>query len=117
MHYQRWAKHGDPGGPHRQRNPGPWIGSRGAWVIYEPRHPLANRRGQLALARAVAYKRNGPGEQQCTDCSTVLVWGPLLSVVHDDGNRTDCSPDNLVILCRSCHARRMVQLRRERSGT
>lgn len=53
-------------------------------------------------------KRDG---YMCVLCKTItnslhkIIWGSFLSVHHVNGDKKDCSPKNLLTLCKICHQR------------
>ena len=106
MHWRRVQKHGQTGGNQRLRHRGPWLEARGFFLTHLPDHPLAPASGDIRLARVIAYKQWGPDGAACRDCGEHLSWGRRLLVVHVDGHRANCDPDNLAASCMACHARR-----------
>ena len=64
--------------------------SRGYILLYEPRHPLAQKRGWVLLHRKLWYDANGP-------------IPPGRVIHHKNGDITDNRPSNLECISRAKH--------------
>lgn len=80
-------------------------------------HPLADSHGRVALARLNLYEKVGPGTHPCNWCGRELIWKfgifpDAIVTDHLDWNNTNDDPENLVVSCHSCNARRAAPGRR-----
>jgi hypothetical protein len=72
-------------------------------------HPIANADGTLAEHRKVLYDAIGPGPHECHwGCGRLLEWGGRdgIHADHLDGDKTNNTPENLVVSCGPCNCLR-----------
>lgn len=85
---------------------------------YLPRHPLANKSGQVYTHRLVLFNEIGPGPHACHWCGTYIDWLPKghpreLQPDHLNNDGGDNRPENLVPSCRPCNISRGSQRRQD----
>lgn len=80
---------------------------------WDPRHPLADIRGNVYEHRWILFSKIGPGVHSCHWCGAEVRWASqtgakagLLQADHVNGDKYDNSPSNLVASCHLCNTRR-----------
>lgn len=58
------------------------------------------------LIRKATIKKQG---NKCQDCGKIGTRNYPLHVDHIDGNKMNCKPDNLNVLCPSCHLKKGIK--------
>ena len=77
-------------------------------ILTGQRHPLAVE-GAVAEHRKVLYDAIGPGPHECHwGCGRLLEWGGRdgIHADHLDGDKTNNTPENLVVSCGPCNCLR-----------
>jgi len=82
--------------------------------ITYPGHPLAGRKGRVALHRVVLFSKIGPGKHKCHWCGKEVSWARGLQVDHLDWDKSNNDPNNLVPSCGHCNIDRMRDETRNR---
>ena len=87
--------------------------------VWNPTHPLADKRGYALESRIILHETIGPGPHPCHWCKTTVRWMPgaglrtgALVADHVNGNIHLNTPENLVPACQPCN----VERRRNRVG-
>jgi hypothetical protein len=85
------------------------ITTNGYRMVYEPSHPLSNRKGLLLEHRKVAYAASSGVCPPCFWCDVPIDWEDA-SVDHLNEQKLDNSPANLVVTCTPCNRYRGATL-------
>lgn len=78
---------------------------KGYQRIYEPNHPLSDKRGYVYEHRAVLYSKIGDVPFTCDLCGVTLTWSTC-HVDHIDNDVTNNKEENLRPTCSTCNTRR-----------
>lgn len=74
--------------------------------VYAPKHPIAEPGGYVFEHRKVAYDARDGEISKCERCQIVCVSWETCHVDHDDDNRKNNSPENLLVCCNGCNVMR-----------
>ena len=93
--------------------PAPTIGFARYAEEKNPAHPLANKRGVVAMHRRILYDKIGPGEHHCHWCDRSIIWsrklhGNSIYVDHLDDHWDHNGEENLVPSCYVCNLHRKL---------
>jgi hypothetical protein len=117
MHYHRQYRHGDVNQTAHEQAPTASHGRRYK-TVYDPKHPLAGKWGQVYVHRRVLYDAIGPGYHPCHWCSTPVRFaakGTSDALIPDHLNNVgdDNRIENLAPSCVRCNTARAAYLKRQ----
>jgi hypothetical protein len=74
--------------------------------VYAPTHPLVEQNGYVFEHRKVAYDARGGAIDFCERCMMVEITWDTCHVDHDDDQRDNNAPSNLLVTCVGCNTMR-----------
>lgn len=74
----------------------------GYQLVFEPKHPLANKSGYVYEHRFVYFNEVCSSPNKCEICNTEISWDTL-HIDHKDNDVTNNKPVNLRATCRPCN--------------
>jgi len=94
------------------------ISSNGYYLIYEPKHELAQNGGYVYEHRFVLFNAYGHDINSCEICGREWSWSSIYRshVDHINNDRADNRIENLRPLCNSCNVKRSEADRHAASG-
>lgn len=111
MHYFRMRRTGRT--EKRKRARKTVITPNGYVRVHAPSHPLADPQGYVFEHRKVAYDERGGQISHCERCEMVPVTWDTCHVDHDDCDRLNNDPPNLLVCCVGCNVMRHPHQRRD----
>ena len=81
------------------------ITPNGYWRVFDPEHPLADKRGYVFEHRHVMWSAIGSNTGPCETCKKPESW-KTCHIDHIDEDRGNNDRSNLRVLCRACNTGR-----------